>query len=96
MYGYASLVLDRTAGAVAVPVQAISGHNTRPTVLVVNRENRLEEREVKLGLETPSLVEVRSGVNDRELVVIGSRAGLTPGRHVQPKLLRTADVRGGA
>lgn len=96
MYGYASLVLDRTADAVAVPVQAIAGHNTKPTVLVVNRENRLEERPVTLGMETPSLVEIKSGLRDNELVVIGNRSGLTPGKSVQVKLLNAADVKGGA
>jgi RND family efflux transporter MFP subunit len=96
MYGYASLQLERTEDAVAVPVQAISGHNTKPTVLVVNRENRLEERPVRLGLETPSLVEVRSGVTDNELVVIGSRSGLTPGKPVQVRLLNLSEVKGGA
>jgi RND family efflux transporter MFP subunit len=95
MYGYASLVLDRTPDALAVPVQAISGHNTKPTVLVVNRENRLEERPVRLGLETASLVEIKSGLTESELVVIGSRAGLAPGSSVRVKLLDTAQVKGG-
>ncbi|HYO82598.1 MAG TPA: efflux RND transporter periplasmic adaptor subunit [Bryobacteraceae bacterium] len=95
MYGYASLVLDTTSDAVTVPVQAIAGHNTKPTVLVVNRENRLEEREIKLGMETPALVEIKSGVADDELVVIGSRAGLTPGKSVQVKLLNISDLKAG-
>lgn len=95
MYGYASLVLDRAANALAVPVQAVAGHKTTPTVLVVTKENRLEERAVKLGLETPSLVEIKSGLADDELVVIGSRAGLAAGSMVQVKMLNLAEVRGG-
>jgi RND family efflux transporter MFP subunit len=95
MYGYASLILDTRSDALTVPVQAVAGHNTKPTVLVVNGNNILEEREVKLGLETPSLIELKAGVSENELVVIGSRAGLTPGKAVQVKLLKSSDLKVG-
>lgn len=95
MYGYASLLLDKREDALAIPVQAVAGHGTRPTVMVVNGQNQLEERPVTLGMETPSLVEVKSGLSDRELVVIGNRAGLSTGKPVRVKLLSLADVKGG-
>jgi hypothetical protein len=40
-----------------------------------------------LGLETASRVEVRSGLNEGDMVVIGSRSGLQPGEEVKPKFV---------
>src|SRR5262249_3164791 len=51
MYGYASIMLDRRSGALAVPVQAVA-QGARPTVMIIDGEGKVEERVVKLGLET--------------------------------------------
>jgi membrane fusion protein, macrolide-specific efflux system len=94
MYGYASLVLDSRTDALAVPVQAIA-QGARPTVMTIGPEGRIEERVVKIGLETPNVVEILSGVQANDLVVIGSRAGLKPGVRVDPKILSATDLAGG-
>lgn len=86
MFGTATIVLETRTNALTVPVQAVTGHNTKPAVLVVNEQKLLEERPVALGLETPSLVEILSGVSEGELVVTGNRSGLKPGRKAEPKL----------
>jgi len=87
MFGTASLVMETRRDALAVPVQAISGHNTKPTVLVLNATKRIEERAVTLGLETPALVEVSSGVAEGDLVVVGNRGGLKTGMAANAKLM---------
>ena len=94
MYGYASLSLDQRGQALVVPVQAISGHGTTPSIYVVNDANVLEQRQVKLGLETPNLVEITSGLKEGELVVVGSR-GLKPGGKADAKILGIAELAGG-
>jgi RND family efflux transporter MFP subunit len=94
MYGYASLSLENRGDALVVPVQAVSGHETTPTIYVVNSSNLLEHRQVKLGLETPNLVEIASGLKEGELVVVGSR-GLKPGRKADPKIVEIAELSGG-
>lgn len=86
MFGYATLVLDRRLDALSVPVQALSGRRSPATVLLVNGEKRLEERQVNLGLETPDRIEVLSGLQANDMVVIGARANLRPGVLVEPKL----------
>ena len=58
------------------------------TVYVVNRDNQIEERQVKLGLETPDKYEVLSGLQEGDLVVIGSRAQFTDGQKVEPKAVQ--------
>jgi hypothetical protein len=56
--------------------------------LVVNHDNQIEERAVKLGLETPDKYEVLSGLREGDLVVIGNRAGFQAGQKVEPKLIQ--------
>lgn len=86
MFGTATIVLETRAGVLAAPVQAVSGHNTKPAVMVV-RDGVLEERAVTLGMETPGLVEIVTGVAEGELVVTGNRSGLRAGRRVETKLM---------
>jgi multidrug efflux pump subunit AcrA (membrane-fusion protein) len=86
MFGYATLVLEHRVDALTIPVQALSGRSSSATVLVVGTDKRLEERRVNLGLETPSRIEVLSGLREHEMVVVGARASLRPGLLVEPKL----------
>jgi RND family efflux transporter MFP subunit len=85
MFGYATLVLDRREDALAIPVQALVSRSAPVKVLVVDANKRLQERDVVIGLETADRVEVASGLNEDELVVVGTRANLRPGTLVEPK-----------
>jgi RND family efflux transporter MFP subunit len=87
MYATVVLKVEKHAQALAVPTEAVSGEKT-PTVYVVNQDDQIEERAVKLGLETPDKYEVLSGLNEGDLVVIGGRAGFQAGQKVEPKLVR--------
>lgn len=87
MYAEVDLTLQKATGAVSVPLTAVeTDSDTRGKVMVVTPENRLESRPVALGLETANRVEIRSGLHDGEMVVIGSRAGLRSGSEVRPKI----------
>jgi RND family efflux transporter MFP subunit len=94
MYAETLLTLDRKQRTLAVPLGAIAGQETHPTVLVVNTESRLEERPVKLGIETARLVEVSSGLEADELVVVGSRSQFKPGQLVRPKIVEMTEIKG--
>lgn len=85
MYAYVTLAVERHAGVLLVPTQAVSGLGTNPTVMTVSDAGQIEERKVALGLESPTDVEVTSGVNAGEMVVIGNRTQLKTGQFVQPK-----------
>jgi hypothetical protein len=52
----------------------------------------LEERSVSLGLETAEAIEIRSGLQEGELVVLGNRASLRAGQEVHTKLTAMAQV----
>jgi RND family efflux transporter MFP subunit len=87
MYATVVLNVEKHPQALAVPTEAVAEGKTH-TVYVVNHDNQIEEREVKLGLETPDKYEVLSGLQEGDLVVIGSRAGFQTGQKVEPKLIQ--------
>ena len=89
MFAEVTLTLVRRNSAVAIPVMAVDrGANDAAagSVLVVTPTHRVEPREVKLGIETAQSVEVRSGLNEGDLVVLSGRPGLRAGEEVLPKL----------
>jgi membrane fusion protein (multidrug efflux system) len=62
-----------------------SGNATSGNVMVVTPNNRVEVRKIQVGLETPDKIEVRSGLNEGDMVVLSGRSGLQPGQEVRPK-----------
>lgn len=85
MYAEISLVLNEKEGALTVPIQAVQREESGASVLMVDREGRVQERPVKLGAEGNDQVEILSGLAEGDQVVIGSRSELRPGEKVQPK-----------
>ena len=85
MYAEVSLVLTHKDGTLTVPIQAVVRNGSEATVLVVNAQNRLEERKVELGMESTRWVEVVSGLNENDRVLIGSRSEYRVGDRVEPK-----------
>jgi RND family efflux transporter MFP subunit len=74
--------------AFAIPTEAVAA-DEKPTVLVVNSKQEIEERKVVLGLETPTKHEVLSGLNEGDLVLVGDRSKVKPGQKVEPKLVES-------
>jgi RND family efflux transporter MFP subunit len=88
MYAEVNLTLDNRGHVVAVPIPAIDvgSDESSGRVFVVTPENQVEIRKVKLGLQTATEVQILTGVEAGEMVVIGNRAGLQSGQTVQPKV----------
>jgi RND family efflux transporter MFP subunit len=91
MYANVTLRIDHRNKAIAVPVEAVS-RQKEATVFVVNKENKIEQRVVGVGLETPDKLEVLSGLSENELVMIGSRTQVKPGQVVEPKPVEQAKM----
>ena len=87
MYATVLLKVEKRPQALAIPTEAVIA-GSPPTVYVVNPDNRIEERSVQLGLETPDKYEVLSGLHEGELVVIGNPSGFQAGQKVRPKLVQ--------
>jgi RND family efflux transporter MFP subunit len=78
MYASVRLTLSQKKDALAVPIQTVSsGEN--PTVLVLDKDHKVEERPVRVGLETSSMAEILSGLSDSDLVVMGNRGSIQLG-----------------
>ena len=84
MYADTVLTLQKKAGVLAVPLQAVNQEADRTTVYVVTPQNRIEVRPVKLGLQSATAAEVISGLKDGENVVMSDRAALKNGTLVDP------------
>jgi RND family efflux transporter MFP subunit len=88
MYASVRIPLHSVTNVLAVPVQAIQFTGTGEGVaLIVNTSQRLEKREVKLGLQTASEVEILSGLSEGETVVFGEQNQFKEGELVSPKLV---------
>ena len=96
MYAEVNLTLDRHNSAISVPVMAVDmesaasserpGAPTGGEVMVVTLNNRVERRKVTLGIETADKIEIQSGLNEGDMVVISGRSSLQAGQEVRPKV----------
>ena len=75
------------SNALAIPTEAISNPKD-PVVYVINANNEIEARPVKLGVEMPDKYEVTDGLKEGELVMVGSASQVHPGQKVEPKLVQ--------
>jgi RND family efflux transporter MFP subunit len=92
MYATVILRVARRPNALAIPIQAVAGDSEK-TVYVVNHQQQIEIRPVTLGLETSEKFEVTSGLEEGDLVMIGSRSLVQPGQKVQTKTMGQLTVR---
>lgn len=95
MYAYVQLPVKGAENALTVPIQAveISGKG-QGTVLVINGQHQIQPRQVQLGIETASEVQIASGVHEGELVVFGELSRFHSGEKVKPELVNLASVGG--
>jgi len=87
MYVQAVITPPDRSDMLTVPLEAVElGANaSEGDVLVVNSQNILEDRKLKLGVQGSTKVEVREGLSDTDRVVVGSRNEFRSGMKVLPK-----------
>src|ERR1700683_2944495 len=87
MYASVELPLHEAQQVLTLPIQAVQQiDETRGSVLLVNSQNKLEQRNVTLGLRTATDVQVISGVEENEMVLFGEQAQYKAGELVRPQL----------
>jgi len=94
MYANASIVLAEAKGVLVAPVQAVDRYETGSRAFVVGQDGRVQARSVTLGLEADNRVEIKTGLSEGDLVVVGSRSQLRPDSIVAPKLAGSAGANG--
>jgi len=94
MYADVKIRLQHRQNVLCVPIVAIMRGEGKPWVLAVDAANRLEKREIAVGVEDARRAEVLSGLREGEFVVAANQAEFKPGQLVKPKQAALAD--GGA
>jgi RND family efflux transporter MFP subunit len=87
MYAETDVVLRHEDNVLTVPIQAIERNGQTANVLVVDGQGKIEERDVKLGIESSDRVAISSGLNDGDRVVIGNRSEFRVGDQVKSKVV---------
>jgi RND family efflux transporter MFP subunit len=93
MYATVRIPLHAVQNVLTVPVQSVqtSGEN-HGAVLVVGDDNRIERRDVTLGLQSATDVEILSGLKQNERVVFGEQSQYRSGELVVPKIVAPSEV----
>lgn len=95
LYAEATLMLDRKSNALVVPLQAVNQSGSEATILLVDHNNKLQERKITLGLQTASDAEVLGGLNEGDRVVVSDRSALKAGVEVKPQQVALEQFQGG-
>jgi RND family efflux transporter MFP subunit len=85
MYADVQLSANSRPNVLTVRIQAIRRSDNKTSVLVVDAQNRVQSREVQVGVESSNNVEILSGLSEADRVIIGNLASYQPGQLVQPK-----------
>ena len=84
MYAQVQLNLADAPKAIAVPVAAVDGTGNGSKVYVVDSAGLVRVRTVSTGIQNPQFVQVLSGIQPGEGVILGNHSGLQDGERVQP------------
>src|ERR1700676_3286944 len=82
MYAEVALRVQNAPNALTLPVQAINRDENKTTVLFVNSHNHVEVREIQTGLEGPDRIQVVSGLNEGDRIIVANLA-----KYRQPQLV---------
>lgn len=94
MFAEARLRLEDRREALSIPVEAVDHDGRESSVLALDAQGVISRRPVVLGLETPDRVEIKSGLAEGDLVVLGNRSQFRAGQKVAP--VRMGEARGPA
>jgi RND family efflux transporter MFP subunit len=88
MYASVKIPLHSAAKVLTVPIQAFQGGSEgKGIVFVVGPGNKIERRDVAVGLQSATDVQITSGLQENETIIFGSLGQYRPGEIVAPKLV---------
>jgi RND family efflux transporter MFP subunit len=96
LYAEAELHFEQKNNALVLPVQALSHEGEQASVMVVDAGGTVERRVVQLGVQTAGEVEIASGVNEGDEVVVSDRSGLRPGQKVRTQVTAVPEYKDGS
>jgi RND family efflux transporter MFP subunit len=91
MYADVSLRVQNDSNALTLPLQAINRDADKTTVLLVNSQDHVEEREIQTGIEGPNRIQILWGLNEGDRVIVGNLGEYHTGQHVNPQMSPMAE-----
>ncbi|MFZ3363643.1 MAG: efflux RND transporter periplasmic adaptor subunit, partial [Candidatus Acidiferrales bacterium] len=93
MYATVSIPLQTAQNVLTVPVQAVqSSGQGHGTVLIVDDSDHIERRDVALGLQNATVIEVVSGLSENDRVVFGEQEQFKVGELVAPTVVQPGQM----
>jgi RND family efflux transporter MFP subunit len=86
MYANTYLQLAHRENILTIPLLAVQRQGDRATVMVLDAQNRVQPRQVQLGVQGSILVEVVRGLQEGDRVVLGDPNKYHAGELVAPRL----------
>jgi RND family efflux transporter MFP subunit len=86
MYADVNLLANSKANVLTVPVEAIQRIGDKTTVLMLDSDNRVVRREVQIGVQSSNKVEIVSGLQQGDRVIVGNVGSYEPGQVVVPRV----------
>ncbi|MDE3185901.1 MAG: efflux RND transporter periplasmic adaptor subunit [Acidobacteriota bacterium] len=86
MYANTAIQLEQHDNVLTIPEPAVIQDGNKTTVLVVDSDHRVQIRNVQIGLQGSNRVEVKSGLQEGDLVITGAQSNYQSGEVVRPKL----------
>jgi RND family efflux transporter MFP subunit len=83
MYAQVQLSLAEAPNAIAIPLSALDSSGSGNKVYTVDAACIVHIRAIATGIQSPQLVQVMSGIQSGEIVVLGGHSGLQDGTRVQ-------------
>ena len=91
MYADVTLSANSRPNALTVPINAIQRGENKTTVLVLDTQDRVQSREVQVGVQSSNNVEILAGLTEGEKVIVGNLGSYQPGELVKPKASALAE-----
>jgi len=90
MYATVRLTLAQQKNVLTVPIQSLSAGD-KPSVWIVEN-NKIEKKDVTVGLETPDQAEILGGLQEGDLVIVGNRSSLQIAQSVVPQIVENRNL----
>jgi RND family efflux transporter MFP subunit len=90
MYANTQLELVRVENVLTIPVEALVLQGNQEIVDVLDRDNRVHERAVELGLKGSKLAEIKNGLFEGDRVILGGQSKYQDAELVHPVITARA------
>jgi hypothetical protein len=89
MYANVAMSLNHAEDVMTIPVSAIVLHDNRDQVYVLDGGNRVNIRDVQVGIEANQLAEIKTGLQPGDKVIMAGQTKYSDGEQVTPQVATT-------